>query len=478
MSLALALGLVELFLPLFNEIAARDLAVTYTDNAGYMAALLGLVLVTGLVAGSYPAFYLSGFMPARVLKGAASAKGSNVWIRKGLVVFQFSISVVLMACTLIAVQQLDFLQEKRLGFDQDRIIRLRLTGGVDYDLLQNELAALPSVVGVTSSSTPPGLGPGNLLPYKAGLDLSEASTEDPVIAHNQVDYDFVDQMGLHLIAGRNFSEDLTSDIGIRPEGEQYFHLYDRAFLINEATARANGWSPEEALGQQLRIYAFENNTYFTDLRGTVVGVLEDFHFRSLRTEIEPAAFSLAMMPQGHIGGFALVKVGGGNASALMAAVEGVWKRIAPAQPFEASFLDQDIQNMYVREAQLSQVIGVFAVLGIFIACLGLVGLATFAAEQRTKEIGVRKVMGATVAGLVGLLSKDFLRLVLVAFILGAPIAYFVMADWLNGFAYHVAISPFVFVGTGVAALLIALVSVGYQAYQAARANPVESLRYE
>ncbi|MBO6577070.1 MAG: ABC transporter permease [Rhodothermales bacterium] len=479
LSLVVAIGLVEIFLPAFNQIAARSLEVVYLGNGTYWLILLSLVLATGLLSGSYPALYLSKFAPVKVLKGTfAAGKSGNVVVRKGLVVFQFGISVVLIACTLIALAQLRFLQNSNLGFERDQVVRIRLEGA-NYDLLKNELTATPGVLGVTSASTPPGLGSGSSLPYRSGIDyMSAAQEEDSRMANQQVDYNFVEQMGLNIVAGRDFDPNRPSDRGVWPEDQYFLHIYERAFLINETAAAAMGKTPEEALGTNMRLYAFENGTYYTDLRGTVVGVIEDFHYRSLRNRIEPAAYSLADTDRGHMGGYALVKVEGGDAAETMARLERSFKAVAPTVPFDATFLDQEIQNMYLRESRLSSIVGVFTLLGIVIACLGLIGLATFAAEQRTKEIGVRKVLGASVPGLVGLLAKEFVRLVVVAFVLAAPLAWVVMNRWLENFAYHIEPGVGIFAATGAAALAVALLSVSWQAFQAARANPVESLRYE
>lgn len=478
-SMVAAVGLVELALPQFNQIAARDLALSYVANGGYWLALLGLVLTTGILAGSYPALYLSGFAPVKVLKGTMRAGGGNTLIRRGLVVFQFAISVILIASTLIAVTQLRFLQTNNLGFDKEETVGVRLSG-VDYELFSNAVSGLPGITSVSSATTPPGMGSANVLPYKSGANYLDADqSEDARIAHDMVEDNFLDQFGIKLVAGRAFDEDRVADLGIIPENVQWSHIYDRAFVVNEAAVRDMGVTPEEAIGRSIRLYAFENGTYYTDFRGEVVGVVEDFHYRSLRNRIDPMAYSLAQTPGGHVGGFALMKLaGGGNAADLMSRLEGVWKEIAPETPFEASFLDEEIQSMYLRESRLSRIIGWFTVLGIAIACLGLVGLATFAAEQRTKEIGVRKVMGATVPGLVALLAREFVKLVAIAFVVAAPVAYFVMGRWLESFAYHIEPGVGLFALTAGTALLVAVLSVSWQAFQAARANPVRSLRYE
>ena len=285
-------------------------------------------------------------------------------------------------------------------------------------------------------------------------------------------------MDVEVLAGRPFGPAFPADEGYRPDSTNFYHIYDRAFVLNEAAARHNGWTPEEALGQELRLYAYENGTYFTDLRGTVVGVVADVHQSSLHEAIRPAAYSWAETPFGHRGAWALVKVAPGGARAAMATVRDVWDRVAPGAPFEAFFLDDELRSLYAREARLGKIIGAFALVGLVIACLGLLGLAAYAAEQRTKEIGVRKVMGASVTSVVALLSKDFLGLVLAAALVAAPVAYLTMDRWLDGFAYRIEVSPLLLVGVALGALLVAFATVGYHALRAATADPVESLRYE
>ena len=477
LALVLAVGLVELLLPAFNDLAARDLEVRYTENATYWLGLLALVLTTGVAAGLYPALYLSGFRPVQVLKGTFLPQG-GARFRKVLVVVQFAVSIFLIAGTAIAFLQLRYLQTARLGFDDEQLVTVRLQNGIDFTTLQQAWQAQSAVEEVVVTSTPPGVGRGSFIPYLVGP--YDAPDEDRSnIGHQMVDYGYFEMLGVDIVAGRSFSTAFRADEGVLPEGEnQHFHLYERGYIINEAAARHNGWTPEEALGQQMRLYTFENGTYFTDLRGTVVGVVEDFHHSSLHEEIGPMAFSPAQSPLGTLGNFALIKVGAGDVRTTMATLRDVWERVAPGAPFEAFFLRDELNSMYVREARLSKIIGAFAGLGILIACLGLFGLAAYAAEQRTKEIGIRKVLGATVPGIVGLLSRNFLALVLIAAVVAVPLAYFVMERWLEGFAYRIAVSPLLLAGVVVLALGVAFATVGFQAVRAARIDPAKSLRYE
>ena len=477
LALAVALGLVALLLPSFNNLAAKELSVGYGQNSGFWIGLMGLMIFAGLVSGAYPALFLSSFRPVQVLKGTFVPGGRSVWLRKGLVMFQFTVSIALIAGMAVAFSQLRYMQNARLGFDKEQIVTLRLPDGEAWETLKRELHARPEVLDVTAAAPRPGLGRGLELPYEAENAVF-AEGDQPRIDNMTVDYGFFEMLGLKMVAGRSFSPDLITDEGIRPDNASYFHVFDRGFILNETAAKKNGWTPDEAIGKQMRLYAYENGVYYTDVRGTVVGVVEDFHHSSLRDEIEPVVFSLAKSPYGYGVGWALMKVAPGNAARTVEALREVWNKVYPEQPFEASFLDQDLDNLYVQEASVGKIIGAFTVLGVVIACLGLLGLAAYTAEQRTKEIGVRKVLGASATSLVGLLTKDFLSLVLVATFVATPIAYFAMSRWLSDFAYRISISPLLFVGVALLALSIAFLTVGFQAYRAAHLDPVKTLRYE
>ena len=476
LALVLALGLVELALPLFSDLAGYPVAVDYAENRAYLLGLVVLLAVTGIVAGAYPALYLSGFHPARVLKGRAGARG-GARLRQALVVVQFTVSIALIAGATVAFQQLRFVQEQRLGFDEDQMVALRLGGGLDWPALKQELLAQPWVRSATMTSDRPGMGIGNELPYV--VEGGGVAPDLPERVHNQyVGYDYFEDLGIPIVAGRGFDPAFPSDKGYRPEGTQFLHMFDRGWVINEAAARASGWTPEEALGKNIRVFAFENGTYYTDLRGTVVGVAADYHHASFRSAIEPVVFGLADSPYGFMGGWAMVGVAPGNARETLTALEAFWKEHAPGTPYEAEFLDATLQQQYVQEARLGKLIGVFAALGVLIACLGLFGLAAYTAEQRTKEIGVRKVLGASVPGLIGLLSRDFLTLVLVAAVVAVPVAYWAMEQWLTGFAYRIELHPAVFLGVALLAMGTAFATVGWQAYRTARLDPARTLRYE
>lgn len=477
LALVLAIGLVELMLPFFNDLAVKELTVGYAENSVFWFGLVALIVFTGLVAGSYPALILSGFRPIHTLKSVFAVKGGSTWMRKGLVTVQFTVSIALIAGTFIAFSQLNYMRNTELGFDDEQVVSLRLPNGEQWETLKRELLTQAEVLNVTASTVKPGFGRGTQLPYEAeGVTFEEG--DQPPMGHQQVDYDFFEMLGMEFLAGRSFAPDLTSDIGTFPGNMQEYHLFDRGLIITETAAKRTGWTPEEALGKEMRVYAFENGTYYTDIRGTVVGVVRDYHYVPMQYEINPAMFSLAKTPVGHFVNWALVKVAPGNAAQTINALQTAWQRVLPDQPFDPSFLDQDLDNRYIREARIGQIIGAFAFLGLAIACLGLFGLAAYAAEQRTKEIGIRKALGANVSNIVGLLSREFLLLVLGASIIATPLAYFAMEYWLRDFAYRIDISPLLFLGVMLLALVIAWITVGYQSIKAALADPVKSLRYE
>ncbi len=483
-ALALALGvvLVALLLPLFNDLTGKALSLGIAGQPVVWLGLLGVVAATGLLAGAYPALVLSGFRPARVLKGV-TATGGGAALRKGLVVLQFAVSIALVAGTAAAFQQLYFLRTAALGFDSEEVVALRLPGNgwgqtAGWETVEQTLEAQPGLLEATVSTDRPGFGRGSVLPYYVDGGSWEEGVETPRIGHQMVGYDYFGMLGLEPVAGRLFSRALAADEGVRPDSANGFHVFERGLVLNETAARRNGWTPEEALGKELRIVAYENGIYYTDVRGAVVGVVEDHHHGSFEEPIEPVVFGLAKTPFGTSGAWALVKAAPGDAAETVATLRAAWDEVLPEQPFEASFLDADLDARYEREARVGGIVGAFAGLGLAIACLGLFGLAAYAAERRRKEVGVRKVLGATVPNLVGLLARDFLALVAVAAVLAAPLAYFAMERWLDGFAYRIDLGPLLFVGAGLAALAVALVTVSGQALRAATADPVDALRYE
>jgi len=464
-ALLFALGLAEIILPFFYQYLGKTFVRDMADVIPLTLGIAGIGLFAGLLAGSYPAFLLSRFKPVTMLRAdTSSAKGQG--LRKGLVVFQFAISVFLIVATLTVFKQLSFMRNYQLGFDQEQVVVLPPNLGralmPDYQAFKNEMKKHTGVVDVIATSALPGFGGGGDVYGEAGAPGEQAKG----IAECWVDYNFIEMFGLELITGRNFSREMTTDAGVRDENGR---LIDLALIVNEEAVKAFGWeSPEAALGKRL-----VRDPKAMDFIGTIIGVVKDFHFQSLRQPIAPLVMSV--LPDY---GFIAVKAHANNLPETIAAIRQTVERFAPGVAFEMSFLDENFSGLYQAEQKMSEIFGYISSLAILIACLGLFGLASFTVERRTKEIGVRKVLGASVAGIAGLLSKDFVKLVLAANLIAWPIAYFAMNKWLQDFAYRVNIGWWVFALAGGIALVIALLTVSTQAIKAALANPVEALRYE
>ena len=481
---ALALGLVlaQTLLPFFADLAGRTLTLRLGD-AGLWGWVFGVTLATGLLAGSYPALYLSRFRPAHVLAGGRSGGRGAARLRQGLVLFQFTLSIALIAATLIAWQQLQFMQTADLGFEEDHVVVIQRKGA-DLDALTARLAQVPSVLGVTTSQKAPGFGftGSPQIEFPPYTPIEQIDNDSDRYAYEQVGAGYFDLFEIDLVAGRAFTED-AADIGTaaeRPENFGNSAFDDRALVVNASFVEAQGWTPEEALGREMRMYYYEGGRTYMDHRGTIVGVVRDYHATPFQYEIEPAVFSSAKFPGGlgTLSNYAFVKVQPGDAAETMAALETAYAEINPERTFEAAFLDTDLDARYRAERQVGTLLAAFALFGVVIACLGLFGLAAYAAERRTKEIGVRKVLGASVPDLVALLSKDFVLLVGIAAAVAAPLAWWARSRWLDAFAYRIEVGPLLFFGVGLGALVLALVTVSGQAFRAARKNPTEALRYE
>jgi putative ABC transport system permease protein len=482
---ALALILTQATLPAFTAILGKDLAVGLWTNGMLWVGVLAVVLATGVGAGSYPAFVLSSFQPVSALKDRTSdGRRQGAWLRKGLVVVQFALSIALIAVTAVAYSQLEYLRTARLGFDQEQIVAIDAEG--NYETLKQELAQRPEVEGVTAASVTPGLGEGGSFRYEINGQRPPDSEERLNI--QRVDFGFFETMGVETIEGRTPSADRSGDLGTaEPQGGTHASPYfrDQALVVNRATIDKFGWTPEEALGERIRLYILENETIYQDYEGEVVGVVENYHTTSLREDIPPVVYTPALLPvpEGE-GTFynglntLLVRAAPGTTAGLMDALRGVWTEVLPTEPFEATFLDDQLQAQYQTEQRLGTVVGIFSGLAIFVACLGLFGLATYTTQQRTKEIGIRKAVGASVPGIVGLLSKEFLRLVVVAIVLGVPFAYVAAQWWLQDFAYHVDLGPVPFAVAAIGGLSIAALTVSYHALRAARTDPARALRSE
>ena len=451
LALVLAVTLVQVGVSLLSAVTGKMLTLTPADLLRLTPILLGLGLLVGLGAGAYPAFYVAAFRPIAVLKQHGLKR--RTWLRDVLVVFQFGIATALIACTAIVYTQTQYMLDKRLGFTPEQVVVIEGAEviGPQGEAFRQAMRALPGVVRVTNAEQVPGR-------YFNGSRFRMADAADDesiVIEYTYASFDYVETLGLELVAGRSLSRDYATD--------------SLAVLLNETAVQQ--LRLDDPIGKQLHWPG--ESTY------TIVGVVKDFHITSLHREIGAVAL-LGPDPRNtnRPNLLAPARLQTDNLPQTLASIEALWTRFAPQEPFVYTFLDETFAQLYEAEQRTSRLITLFAGLAILIACFGLFGLAAYMAEQRTKEIGIRKVFGATVSGIVLLLSKDFARLVLVAIVLGAPLAYLTMQRWLEGFAYRVEISWRIFLVAGLGALVVALVTVSYQAVRAALADPVESLRYE
>lgn len=457
-SIAASVVVVQLILPYFNQMAGKTIQLG-TENTGYvLLALLLLSIVTGLLAGCYPAFYISSFTPTQVLRGKFNMGGGNGLLRRGLVVFQFMIAITLVCGVIIITRQLKYMLEKDLGFDANAKIILPLRTGnarSSYEALQNELHTISAVKEVSAAE----FVPGSRIHSDRQMYM-EGSTVDVGIGllSNQVDYRYLELLGINLIAGRSFTDNRAM------ESQRYV-------ILNRAAVKKYGMEPEAIVGKHLY---FEGQGQKYDLE--VIGVLEDYHQVSLKEEISPTMFTMNNEKNNY--GFMVVSLDTKDFKRTVATIETIWKNKIDNTPFEYSFLDEDIRKQYMADQKVSQIVTSFALIAMFISCLGLYGLSTFMAERRFKEIGIRKVLGASVSQITGLMSGEFIKLVFIAAIIAVPFAWYVMDKWLTGFAYHISVDVFVFVFASSGALIIALITVSFESIRAASANPVKSLRNE
>jgi len=450
--------LTKLLLPLFNAVADKNLSLTFSHNYGLILAFVALAILTGLVAGSYPALYLSSFKPAKVLKGKFSNSFSALALRKALVVFQFIISIVLIIASVVIARQMQFLRSADLGFDQNQqvVIPLRSNAAKKmYASLKDDLLKQSGISNVGASLYYPGISnvADNIF-YKDGEDMQQGKD----VKMNYIDYNFLQTLDIKPVAGRLYSSDYPEDTS-------------GTVILNQTAIKTLGFkNPEAAVNQNLH-FAFRGTTY----NFRIIGIVKDFHYEDLHLPIGPYGFQLNNPPMYN---YAIVHVKTSNMNNALQSIRNTWHRLDPNEPFDYSFLDKDFQKNYNAETRLSSIVTYFTIIAILISCLGLFGLATFTAEQRIKEIGVRKVLGASVTNIVTLMSKDFLKLVGISILIASPIAWFVMNKWLQSFAYRTNIGWMVFVITTLIAIFIAMLTISFQAIRAAVANPVESLRTE
>ncbi|GAB4414635.1 MAG: ABC transporter permease [Bacteroidia bacterium] len=447
LALFLALAATQAVLPAFNELTGKSLALSLAQPAVWLA-LVGTAVLTGLVSGSYPALLLASLPIVNVLKGTLRASRANVLVRRGLVISQFTLSIALISSTLVIYQQLSYIRTKNMGIDREQIIRFRLPdyNAQRYEQLRQRLVQAPGVVHVSSSD-------------QSLIDVSNSTTSvdwpgrnpdsEEIFHAVKVNYDFVETYRIQLAQGRSFSRDFGTDTA--------------AYLLNETALRLMGWQDSAVLGKPFSLWGLD---------GTVIGVMKDFHITSFRTAIEPVVFTFQPTNTSLIS----VRLAAGEVASGLAAAESAFRAVAPGFPFQYTFLDDDYGQMYRSEVVMGVLARWAAGIGVLIACLGLLGLAAFIAEQRTKEISIRKVLGASVPQLVALLSREFTLLVLLAFVLAMLPAYLLLDNWLAAFAYRIEMPLGVFVLAGLLALFIAWLTIAYQAFRSATANPADVLR--
>ncbi|WP_149240017.1 ABC transporter permease [Dyadobacter sp. 32] len=445
-----AVALSAALIPLFNNLSGKIISTGILSNLPFVGALFIAAVVIGILAGSYPAMVLSSFEPVVVLKGRFTTSVKGILLRKGLVTIQFGISIALIIATMVVFNQMNFMRNRDLGFSKDQMMIVNSEGDPKREAFKESLRGISGIKSTAASSSVPGGGnPGaySEIENKSG-DLQIANLDLYF-----VDFDYIPQFNLEMAAGRPFSRDFGTDT-------------TQAMVINEAASKLFGYnSPEQAIGRRFKQWGRE---------GKIVGVIKDFHFRSLQEKIKP----LTMRIEPRSSDLVSIKIDGGNIKATIAAVESKWKATMPDRPFSYYFMDEFFDRQYRSEERFEKLFFNFAILAIFISCLGLLGLASYSTMQRTKEIGVRKVMGASVGSIVGLLSKDFLKLVLLAFLIASPIAYYGMHQWLQSFAYRTDIQWWVFLSAAALSTTIAFATVSFQSIKAALMNPVKSLRSE
>jgi ABC-type antimicrobial peptide transport system permease subunit len=454
MASAIAMILVTLLIPAFNQLTGKDLKLNLIDMQ-LVFGLIAIVVLTALTSGSYPAVFLSSFRPVKVLKGMFKSEGKGQTFRRILVITQFSLSIALLVGTTVAYKQLRFLRHAKLGFNRENIVYVPVKEniGKSYDAFKADLLNDSNIYSVAAQYYLFAEdGPFRSTDYD--WEGKEEGQQQDIIL-NLVDYDFIPMLGLELMEGRNFSQEYPTDT-------------KQAYILNEEAVKEMGI--KDPIGKHFS---------YGKRRGTIIGVLKNAHFRSLHVEIEPHVFFFLRDVSGATQyGVVLIKINGKKTEEALATIQRSWEKINPISPFEYHFLDQKYDSLYRKEQKIGTILNAFTLLAIVISCLGLFGLASFLTEQRTREIGIRKVLGASESGIAFLLSRQFTKWVLIANLFAWPAAYVVMNEWLKSFAYRININVWLFVFSGILAAGIALLTVSFQAIRAARANPVDSLRYE
>ena len=446
-SMVLAWLFVSVLLDPFNEVTEKAISLNFTPRL--IGASLVAVVVTGLLAGSYPAFYLTHFNPASVLKGEIKNSAGEVWARKGLVIFQFSITILLIVGVMVIQKQMHYANSKNLGYDRENVVFFNQDGTIEEkrETFLTELRSLPGVVNVGTT----GHTMLNQMNNTMGLEWRDKDPETRILFENiRVDEDFQKTMGIELAAGRWFSKEFSAD--------------SAKIVLNEKGVKAMGFTPEEAIGEKIRLWG----QY--DLE--IVGVLKDFHFQSIHSEVDPAFFWLRNTWR------VAVRLQAGSEMATMDQIQEIYEQFAPGFIFDYQFLDDGYQKLYSSEKRIGTLSSYGAGMAILISCLGLFGLAAFTAERRIKEIGIRKVLGANASQIVMMLSIDFTKMVLISIVIALPVAYYLMRQWLESFAYNIELSPWIFISAALLSMLIAWLTVGSQALRAAHVNPSQCLKDE
>jgi putative ABC transport system permease protein len=461
LALLVSVVLIQVLLPLFNDLAGKNINSPITLPA-YWLMLIALAFLTGIVAGSYPALYLSALRPTQILKGTLRFANSTIWFRKGLVVFQFTLSIALVIATLVVSNQTHFVQNTNLGYDRENMVYITIEGELNpkYAFFKEQAEKMPGIAMVDrSTEAPHAMGfvvdeTDGLKNTDTGADAIKWEGKENVsvgFKPASVGFDFIKTMNLKLAEGRDFSKSFRTDSA-------------DAFMVNEEAVKQMGM--KNPIGKWISAW---------NKKGHIIGILKDYHTNTLREPIKPLIIDVKEYEDF---GVVIVKLQPGKTEEGLASLTAVCKEINPNYPFEFQFMDQEYDKLYRSEQVITKLTNTFAILGIVISCLGLLGLAMFTAEQRTKEIGIRKVLGATVVNIVNLLSKDFVVLLIISFIIAAPVSGYYMNQWLQGFAYKIELSWWIFAVSGILALGIALITISIQAIQSALINPVKSLKAE
>jgi putative ABC transport system permease protein len=452
-SLLLAGIFVKIALPFFNSLTGKEIVLNDLSNSVLIGIILFILFFVGIVSGSYPAFFISRYQPANVLKRFLTARPGRPLLRKGLVILQFSISIILIISTAIVFDQLDFLRNRKLGFDKEHVVVIPIRENSIRENAESIKADLMQNLNIKSATITIGV-PGGVVAGDAIQLITEEGKKTLTLRMIYSDHDYIKTMGMEIVQGRDFSKDMGTDA-------------TQAFLINEAAVRH--LQLENPLSTR-----FEWGHDEDEKKGKVIGVVSDFQFQSLRDDINPLVIHI--WPRNTF--VFAIRIHPANIPETLAFIQGKWEKLDPAHPFEYSFLDESFDRIYRSEEKLSQIFSIFSLMAIVIAALGLFGLALFMVEQRTKEIGIRKVLGASWGGIFVLISKEFMVLVLIANLIAWPTTFLLMRRWLQNFSYQVNMEPWIFVLSGILALLIALITVSFQAVRAAIADPVRALRYE